>query len=114
MRGVGSSHRGYSIFFGKFFKKSRIFAGHNENFQKNPNFRPFYDVPRPILGEKKIFFLVKNRLVLPLYWCRLVHRSVFCVTTDGQNTRFLHFFAFFGAQRPTSVVEIFPKKKFFF
>ena len=27
---------------------------------------------------------------------------------------FCIFFAFFGAQRPTSVAEIFPKKKFFF
>ena len=40
--------------------------------------------------------------------------NVFCVTTDGQNTRFLRFFAFFGAQKPRSGVEIFSKKKFFF
>ena len=31
-----------------------------------------------------------------------------------QNTRFLRFFALFGAQKPNSGVEIFPKKKFFF
>ena len=35
---------------------------------------------------------------------------------DRQNTRFLRFFALFGAQKPNSGVEIFPKKKkkFFF
>ena len=38
VRGVGSSHRGYSIFFGKFFKKTTIFAGHNANFRKIPIF----------------------------------------------------------------------------
>ena len=58
VRGVGSSHRGYSIFFGKFFKKSRIFAGHNENFQKNPNFRPNLE---QIMAHPPRFW-VKNRL----------------------------------------------------
>ena len=38
MRGVGSSHRGHSIFFGKFFKKARIFAEHNAIFRKIPIF----------------------------------------------------------------------------
>ena len=33
---------------------------------------------------------------------------------DRQNTRFLRFFALFGAQKPNSGVEIFPKKKIFF
>ena len=36
----------------------------------------------------------------------------FGVTLDGQNTRFLRGFAFFGAQKPNPGVEFFPD--FFF
>ena len=36
----------------------------------------------------------------------------FGVTLDGQNTRFLRVFAFFGAQKPNAGVEFFPD--FFF
>ena len=32
----------------------------------------------------------------------------FGVTLDGQNTRFLRVFAFFGAQKPNPGVEFFP------
>ena len=42
----------------------------------------------------------------------VVHRVV--RTPDRQNIRFLRFFALFGAQKPNSGVEIFPKKKIFF
>ena len=42
----------------------------------------------------------------------VVHRVV--RTPDRQNIRFLRFFALFGAQKPNSGVEIFPKKKNFF
>ena len=65
MRGVGSSHRGYSIFFGKFFKKSRIFAGHNKNFQKNPNFRPNLSKlwpTHPDFGSKTDFIFAQECL----------------------------------------------------
>ena len=40
--------------------------------------------------------------------------SAYSLPPDRQNTRFLRFFALFGAQKPNSGVEIFPKKKFFF
>ena len=37
----------------------------------------------------------------------------FGVTLDGQNTRFLRVFAFFGAQKPNAGVEFFPDFFFF-
>ena len=40
--------------------------------------------------------------------------SAYGLPPDRQNTRFLRFFALFGAQKPNSGVEIFPKKNFFF
>ena len=40
--------------------------------------------------------------------------SAYSLPPDRQNTRFLRFFALFGAQKPNSGVEIFPKKKIFF
>ena len=64
MRGVGSSHRGYSIFFGKFFKKNEDFCWAQCKFQKNPNFRLVifganYGPPTPILCQKPTSFAQK-------------------------------------------------------
>ena len=87
-------------------------------------FGPFYDQPRPILGDKTKFCQVKNRLVLVKriakersMWAPVVMHKVhnaYYSPPDLQNTRFLRFFALFGAQKPNSGVEIFPKKKYFF
>ena len=65
VRGVGSSHRGYSIFFGKFFKKSRIFAGHNEIFRKIPIFGQIWSKlwpTHPDFGSKTDFIFAQECL----------------------------------------------------
>ena len=65
MRGVGSSHRGYSIFFGKFFKKARIFVEHNEIFRKIPIFGQIWSKlwpTHPDFGSKTDFIFAQECL----------------------------------------------------
>ena len=54
----------------------------------------------------------KSKLWAPVVMHK-VHNA-YGLPPDRQNTQFLRFFALFGAQKPNSGVEIFPKKKFFF
>ena len=63
VRGVGSSHRGYSIFFGKFFKKARIFAEHNEIFRKIPILGQIWSKlgpTHPDFGSKTDFIFLRS------------------------------------------------------
>ena len=68
VRGVGSSHRGYSIFFGKFFKKARIFAEHNEIFRKIPIFGQIWSKlwpTHPDFGSKTDFIFAAGVPTIP-------------------------------------------------
>ena len=54
----------------------------------------------------------KSKLWAPVVMHK-VHNA-YGLPPDRQNTQFLGFFALFGAQKPNSGVEIFPKTNFFF
>ena len=84
-------------------------------------FGPFYDLPRPILGDKTKFCQVKNRLVLvkriAKEMCNMrvfVHKSTFLGASGGSKHQNFAFFCTFWCPKTQLGVEIFPKKKIFF